>query len=261
MNKRAKYILSSLVTALTFYFFLNLPFETRYYGLMVGIVLIVFCFWFGLGIMFEESVYTRLMSILLPVGSFVGFGLFASILPLNTLSRLVLSVIFGIGSYTIFLVENVFLVAIGYRTVPLYRAAYTVSLIMLLLMSFFLFNSLFSFRASALINSAVVMFISSLIFSYQFWAISIELPDDGKKKNKLAYILLPSWLLTELYIVLSFWPVGLFKGSIYLVAAIYVISGLLQSDIRDRLFRRVWLSQTWIGVAVIAGMILMARWR
>jgi hypothetical protein len=261
MSKRLKYFISSLLSAIGFYMFVSLPYESRYYGLLVGMLLIIFCFWFGLGIIFEKSIYTRLMSILLPVEFFIGFGLFAAILPFNPFSAFLMSVFFGIICYFIFLVENVFLVAIGYKTVPLYRAAYTVSLIILLLSSFFLFDSLLSFKFVYWLNILITFVISGLIFLYQFWAIAIELPDDGKDKNLLAYVLVPAFLISQLALAFSFWPVGIFKGSIYLVSMIYVISGLLQVDIRERLFKRTWTEFTWIGIAIFLGILLMTSWR
>lgn len=260
ISKRFKYFISSLFSAIGFYMFVSLPFESRYYGLLVGMVLVIFCFWFGLGIIFEKSLYTRLMSVLLPVQFFVGFSLFAVILPFSVFGALLMSLFFGVVLYFIFLVENVFLVAIGYKTVPLYRAAYTVSLIILLLSSFFLFDSLLSFRFSYWLNVILVFVLSALIFLYQFWAIAIELPDDGKNKNLWSYILIPSFLIAQLALAFSFWPVGIFKGSIYLVSIIYVISGLLQADIRDRLFKKIWLEHIWIGVAIFLGIILVTRW-
>lgn len=261
ISKRFKYFISSLLSAVGFYLFISLPYESRYYGLLVGMVLVIFCFWFGLGIIFEKSLYTRLMAVLLPVEFFIGFALFAAILPLNFFGTFFMSLFFGIILYFIFLVENVFLVAIGYKTVPLYRAAYTVSLIILLLSSFFLFDSLLSFRFSYWLNTILAFVVSGLIFLYQFWAISIELPDDGKNKNLLIYVLIPAFLIAQLALAFSFWPVGIFKGSIYLVSMIYVLSGLIQADIRERLFKRFWLEYVWIGVAIFLGIILMTNWR
>ena len=139
MSKRIKYFISSLIGALAFYLYLGLPVESKYYGLMLMLVIVVFCFWFGLGIIFDASFETRIMSVLLPLLWTIGFGLFSVLLPLNWLNLLIITGSFGIILYVIFLAENVFLVAIGYRTVPLYRAAYTVSLILVLLISFFVF--------------------------------------------------------------------------------------------------------------------------
>ncbi len=261
MPKRFKYLISSIFSTIGFFFFLSLPYESHYYGLLVGIVLIIFCFWFGLGIIFEKSLYVRIMSIILPVGFFVGFGLFAALLPTNLFVESLISLFFGIVAYIIFLVENVFLVSIGFRTPPLYRAAYTVSLMILLLTSFFLFDSLYSFKFYYWINSLLVFLISTLVFLYSYYSVTIELPDDGKNKDINAYVLVPSLLMAQLSLVFSFWPLGIFKGSIYLVSVIYILSSLLHFDLRERLFKRTWLTFTWIGVAVFLAMILATNWR
>ncbi len=256
MSKRFKYFISSLLAAVGFYFFLSLPYESHYYGLLVGMVLVIFCFWFGLGIVFEKSIYIRLMSVVMPVAFFVGFALFAILLPQNFLLTLIYSLFFGIISYAMFLVENVFLVAIGFRTPPLYRSAYTVGLILLLLTSFFLFDSLFSFKLAYWLNMLLVFVVSMIIFMYIFFSVTIELPDDGKDKNVWFYVMVPALLISEISLVISFLPVGIFKGSIYLVMMVYIISGLIQADLRERLFKKTWLVFVWVGVATVLGMIL-----
>jgi len=261
MSKRLKYLFSSFLVSVGYYFFLGLPYESRSYGLLVGVVLVIFCVWFGLGIIFGSDLGLRLISVVLPLMFFVGFGMFTALLPFNFVGRLVLTVIFGTVIYIIFLVENVFMVAIGFKTVPLYRAAYTVSLIILLLACFFLFNTLYSFGFDYWINAVAVMGLTSLIFAYQFWAIGIELADDGKSKSWISYVLISGFLVSQLALVFSFWPVGIFKRSIYLVSVIYVLSGLMQADIRGRLFRKTWLMFLWTGVAIVLGIVLVTRWR
>ena len=256
MSKRIRYFISSLLATVGFYFFLSLPYESHYYGLLVGVVLVVFCFWFGLGIIFDKSIYIRLMSIVMPVAFFVGFALFATLLPQGVLLTFVYSLFFGLISYIMFLVENVFLVAIGFRTPPLYRSAYTVGLILLLLTSFFLFDSLFSFKFNYWLNMILVFGISVIIFLYIFFSVTIELANDGKDKNVWYQILIPSLLVSEIVLVLSFWPVGIFKGSIYLVMIVYIISGLMQAELRERLFKRTWMVFIWVGVATVLGIIL-----
>lgn len=228
---------------------------------MAGMVLSMFCFWFGLGIVFISDFSVRMMAVIVPMLFFVGFGLFTALLPYSILTAILLSIFFGVVYYILFLVENVFLVAIGYRTVPLYRAAYTTSLIILLITIFFVFDTLFSFRLLYIWNVLGVFVVSVLVFLYQFWAITIELPDDGKDKNRWLYVFLPAVLMTELALVWSFWPVGIFKGSVYLVSVVYVLSGLIQADIRGRFFRRTWLTHMWIGIAIIAACVLVTKWR
>jgi hypothetical protein len=261
MSKRLRYIISSLLSSVAFYFFINLPYGSQYYGLLVGIVLIAFCFWFGLGITFSQTLYTRLMSIILPVGFFVGFALFTALLPQSFIVILFLSLFFGLVIYVMFLVGNVFLVSIGGRMPPLYRSAYTVGFMLLLVTSFFLFNSLFSFRFVYWLNSLLVFVVSTFIFLYLFYSVTIELVDDGADKPMWYYVLVPSFLISQLALVLSFWPVGILKGSIYLVAIIYIISSVLQMELRERFFKKSWLTFTWIFIAIILGMIFTTSWR
>lgn len=259
--KRFRYFISSAVMTVGFYFYLNLPYEVKYWGLMVGVVLTVFCFWFGLGIIFKSDFYLRLMSVLLPVELFVGFGLFAGMLALDFWGSTVASVFLGILTYLIFLFENVFLVSVGFKRVPLYRAAYTVSLIILLVATFLAFDSMWSFKLPFWGNFVVSFIISLLTFGYHFWTVAIELADDGRSKNIPAYITVPSLMVAELALILSFWPVGIFRGSIYLTSAVYVLSGLVQAEVRQRLFKKVWQQALWLGVAVIIGLLIAVRWR
>lgn len=261
MSKRLRYLISSLLSTVGFYFFINLPYESHYYGLLVGIVLIAVCFWFGLGITFNQNLYTRLMSVILPVGFFIGFALFMILLPHTLLTTILLSFFFGLVIYIMFLVGNVFLVSIGGRMPPLYRSAYTVGFMLLLVTSFFLFNSLFSFRFIYWINSLVVFVISTVIFLYLFYSVTIELVDDGIDKPMWHYVLVPSFLMAQLGLVLSFWPVGILKGSVYLVTIIYVMSSLIQMELRDRLFKKSWLTFVWIFIAIILGIIFTTSWR
>jgi hypothetical protein len=228
---------------------------------MAGMVLVMFCFWFGLGIVFTDDFDLRMMSIILPTFFFAGFGLFVALLPYSFIMSIVFSVIFGLIYYVLFLVENVFMVAIGYKTVPLYRAAYTVSLIVLLLTSFFMFDTLFSFRMFFVWNVFGVAIISAIIFLYLFWAVSIELPDDGKDKDRRGFVLWPTLVLSEISLCLSFLPTGIFKGSVYLVAIIYILAGLIQAEIRERLFKKTYVMYIWTTVALVMAILLATRWR
>ena len=260
MSKRFKYLVSSIVSAVGFYLFLSLPYDFRYFGIMFGTVLIVFCFWFGLGVIFDRDLNNRIMTILLPLSFFLGFSLFSMILPISWWFSLILTLIFGTGIYLLFLVENVFWVAIGNRTPPLYRAAYTVSLIMLLVTSFLLFNSLYSFRLPFWANGLISAVIAAVLFLYQFWAVAIELPDDGEKKDRWGYVAIMAVILGELALALSFWSVGIFKWSIYLTFFVYVLATMISSEIKGRLFKSSWLFMLWVGIAGVIGMITMAGW-
>ena len=168
VSKRWRYLVLTVLSGIGMYLFLSLPVDFRYLGIALELVLVVFCFWFGLEIMFDRKPHTKLMTAILPVLLTLGYGLFVVLLPSSQINLLIYIAVFGIMIYLMFLVENVFLVAIGYKTVPLYRAAYTVSLILVLLTAFFLFNSMLSFSyllgkfTSDIIVDTIIVFISVL---------------------------------------------------------------------------------------------------
>lgn len=260
MTKRWRYFISTVISTLGFYLFLWLPVDSRYFGLSLELGLVLFCFWFGLGVIFDKHSDHKLMVTILPLIFATGFSLFCALLPTNQFYMLLLSAIFGFVIYLLFLVENVFLVAIGFKTVPLYRAAYTTNLILTLFSAFFLLNSVLSFRWPFYVNFGLVAILSIVLFLYQFWAIAIELPDDGIGKGKWVYALVAGFMMGELALIFSFWPVGVFKGAIYMVSAIYTLSGLYQADIKDRLFRTVMVNYGLVGAAITVAIIVTNNW-
>lgn len=260
MSKRFKYVVLSLILSLGFIFFVGLPYESRQYGMLVGLTLTVFCYWFGLGLIFSNDFGLRVFAVILPLIFFSGFGMFVALLNLAWWWNLGLTLAYGLVNYLLFLTENVFMVALGFKTVPLYRAAYTISLVILLLASFFLFNTILSYRWPFWINMAVIGVVAAGIFAYHFWSVAIELPDDGGKIEKWPFLLVPAWLLAELSLVFSFWPLGIFKGSMYLVVAIYLFSGLIWAEVRGRLFMKNWLMAGWMTGAALLSLLLVVEW-
>ena len=260
MSKRVKFVLSSLLMSGLFFVILGLPYEWQHFAIGVTSLWLVFIYWLSLGLSNYKDWKLKILLAFLPMSFFVGFCLFVMLLPYSVPLSLFLSFLFLVVNYVIFLVENIFLVAVGYKTVPLYRAAYTVALIVLLISSFFLFNSIFSFNLGFWQNGLLIFVASMLIFGYLFWMITIELPDDGKNKS-LSYIWVPALVLGQMALVFSFWPIGIFRRSIFLVSFIYVLSTLIQADIKDRLFKRTWKGMLWVFVALMLGIVSVSRWR
>lgn len=260
MSKRFKYVFLSLILSLGFGFFVALPYESRYYGILVGVALTIFCYWFGLGLIFSNNFWLRFSAVILPLVFFGGFGMFVALLDLGWWWNLGLTAVFGVVNYFVFLAENVFMVALGSKTVPLYRAAYTISLVILLVASFFLFDTILSYRWPFWVNMLTVGVSCVAIFAYHFWSVVIELPDDGEKLDKWPLLLVPAWLMAELALIFSFWPVGIFKGSIYLVMAVYLFANLSWAEIRGRLFAKNWLTAAWMAGAALLSLLLVVEW-
>ena len=257
--KRIRFLIGSLVLAGLFLAVLVLPYEWQDMAIGVISLWLMLIYWLVLDLVNYKNWLLKILMAFLPLSFFVGFSFFVILLPFSMPLGILLAFGFGLVNYIIFLVENIFLVAIGYKTVPLYRAAYTTALIMILISSFFLFNSIFSFNLSFWLNGLLIFGASLLLFGYLFWAITIELADDGKNKSN-NYIIVPALILAEMAIAFSFWPIGIFRRSIFLVSFIYVLAGLIQADIKDRLFAKVWRGMMWILTALVAGMVTVSRW-
>lgn len=260
MSKRLKFVLSSLLLSILFFVIMGLPYEWQHFVIGVSSLWLVFTYWLALGLLAYKDWKLKILLAFLPLVFFVGFCLFVILLPFSVPLALFLSALFLVVNYIIFLVENIFLVAVGYKTVPLYRAAYTVALIVILVSSFFLFNSIFSFNLGFWQNGLLIWMASMLIFGYLFWAITIELPDDGKNKS-LSFIWVPALVLGQMATVFSFWPIGIFRRSIFLVSFIYVMATLIQADIKERLFVKVWKGMLWVFVALLLGIVSVGGWK
>lgn len=259
MPKRLKFFLSSLAAAILFFILMPLPYESVYPIFGVMLLALVFVWWFGLSL-WKESWWTKMATGLLAWLFWGGFALFSQLLPYSIEVAFLLSLVVLVVWYVLFLVENIFLVAIGFKTVPLYRAAWTVSLLLTLLTSFFVFNTIWSFRWSSWINSISVFLVTGLIFAYTHWVISIETGRRDFGKN-ISSVLVPSIILAELTAVLSFWPLGIFRASMYLVWGVYMLASLLQVELRERLFKRTLIGFGWLLVGIILSLLVTTSWR
>ncbi len=260
LSKRGKFLLGSGILFVLFWLNLIVPFEYRYIFMFGVTLILVLVYWWVLGAWKSTKVMTRVFLLILPLFFFLGFLMFAFLLPLRWWMKIGMALFFAAVNYVIVLVENVFLYAVEKKTVPLYRAAYTVSLILLLLSSFLLFDGLFSYRALFWVNGLVVFAVSFLLFWYHWWTVSIELGTESFKLNKTA-IWVPSLLMLELVVVISFWPMSLFLRSFYLTAVFYVIVGVLRMDWKERLFKKVKIEYLWVGLGILMSLVLMSRWR
>ncbi len=259
MPKRFRFFIASAASAVGLLFLLSLPFEWRYVALGALSLGIIILSWFAEGV-WKESWMVRIMISVLPVLFFGGYSLFLMLLPFSVELGIFVSLLLAFIFYIVYLVENIFLVALAFKTVPLYRAAWTVNLLLTLLASFFIFNSLWSFRFFFGINALIAFLVGLLLFAYLYWVISIE-TELRERKDVSVHVIVPALVVGELGLVLSFWPVGIFNASIYLVWAVFILGSLLQVDLRERLFRKTWIGFAWITVAVILSLVVTTSWR
>lgn len=195
-------------------------------------------------------------TVLLPILFTGGVALFYFLLPSNILSQLPVIILYAVGIYALLLTENIFSVA-AIRTIQLLRAAHAVGFLLTLATSFFLFDTIFSFRFYYWFNAIAVFLVSVPIYLQGLWSINLE---EKLTKEVILYSVFLSLINLELAFIISFYPVTIAMASLLLTTAIYVNLGLVQAKLQDRLFKKTIYEYLVVAVTVIFVLIWTAKW-
>ena len=254
LTKRRRFVLSSIVLTIGLFVIQQGTVSDRYFaiGILSGVSLLL-TLW-SLGIPIKSHVW--LLSWILPLLFTVSVSLFYFLLPSTLLSLMPILALYLVGMYVLLLSENIFFVT-SIRTIQLYRSATAVSFLFTLLTAFLLFDTLLSFHLSFYINALFVFGLSFLLFLHCFWNTRLE---EGISKRIFVYSLVIAWVLASLGMVISFWPVNISQGSLLLTAVTYILIGLTQAKLNDRLFNQVVREYLVIGLVVFLVTILSTRW-
>lgn len=220
------------------------------YGILTSFLLAIisdlFLYW-----AIREDLHQNFTSqvFILPFLYSLSFGLFSFLAPARILTRIILTSFFAVGLYSVFLSENIFTVA-AIRTIALLNSARIVSLVISLIAYFFLASTTFSLRIT-LIPTTILLCLFTFLFSlHAIWTYTLE---ESIKKDFL-WISILSVCLTELGIVLWFWPTSPTVVALFLTSIWYVFIGLSHVWLDKRLFRNVLWEYAWvtlIGLLII----------
>lgn len=255
-NKRARFVVSAFVLAGMLLITQLVPFSWRYFSI-AGLFLLSFLLssWSlseGIG-----SWLMRLIVVILPGFFSVGVALFYFLFPESIIYQLVLLIFFAFTIYVIFLTENIFTVA-SIRTIALLRAAQTVGFLITLLTAFFWYNTIFSFRLFGWWNALLVSAVSFPLVFQALWAADLS---EKFNNNILLSSLIFSLVIGELSLVLSFFPVNVLTGSLFLTGAAYVLVGLGSAWLVGRLFQKTAREYLIVGGLMLLFFLATTSWR
>lgn len=199
---------------------------------------------------------TAIMVLLLPPLYTAGVGLFYFLLPVGWLTRLPVALFYALGMYSLLLTENIFSVA-AIRTIQLLRAAHAVGFLLTLVTSFFLYDTILSFRLPFWMNFLLVYLATFPLMLQGYWSVKLE---EQLSKKILLYAGLLGFGVAEVALFLSFWPVTVTVGSLFLTTMLYVLLGLFQHHIDERLFIRTAYEYIFVGVVVFITVLLTTSW-
>jgi hypothetical protein len=173
-----------------------------------------------------------LLTLVLPIVFTLGVGTFWFLLPTSVYVRIPVIFFYGIGIYVMCLTMNIFTVS-AIRTIALLRAARGVGFVVSLATSFLVFDAILSLKSELYILLPIVFLISFPLFLQGFWSVLLE---KEYQKELFSLSLISSLVITEIALVLYFWPVTVVVGSLFLTVAFYMLLGLGQAKLEDKLF-------------------------
>lgn len=171
------------------------------------------------------------------------------VLVLSTLS-------YGAALYVILLVENIFNVA-AERGIPLLRAAHTVGYLATLFVTFVLFSLLWGLGLDGWLLSLITLFISGLIFFQAFWQIDLE---EHFNQNLAVYSVISALITTETAWMLSFWPLRPLTFGLSTAAVVYVILGVIQHRMQNKLNKRTLFEYLTVLLVVFVLLLAITSW-
>lgn len=169
---------------------------------------------------------------ILPVLFTASVSLFYFLLPGRWITRLIITIIFAIGTYAIIKAENIYNVAVE-RSIPLLRVAQTSGLVISLIVVFFISNIVFSLRVTFFQSMMIIIPIIFLLSLQSLWSIKLE---TKISRELIIYSFVASIGVGELVTALSFWPVQIAMAALLTSSIYYAIIGVIQQYFLERLF-------------------------
>jgi len=165
-------------------------------------------------------------------------------------------IFFGLGYYFMLLTENIYNVS-AIRTIQLLRAAHAIGFLFTLITSFLLFNVLFSLEANFIINFFGVFIICFPLILQGLWTVNLE---EGITYSVGKYTTVLTLCISQVALVLSFWPIDPTMNALVLTAVLYELLGISQHHFSGRLVKRAVYEFAFVAGVVFLMMLTVTKW-
>lgn len=257
-TKRQKIIISAILLTIGLLSTQLVNFELRFKfiaGLGVAAYFLsLWALWEGL------NLTKALVLLILPTLYTLGVSSYYFVLPIRWLTRFPVAFIFGLFFYFLLLAQNVYNVA-AIRTIPLYRAASTATLLFTWITALLFYNVIDSFNLMFLWNGVVVFLISFPLILQSLWSIEMK---DSISIDILVKSLIISLVVGEFGFALSFWPpVPTFITTMWaleLSVVLFIVLGMSSDFLRKRLNKREVGWYVVVGTFLLLATLLTTSW-
>lgn len=256
LTKRQKIVVTSIILSIGFLLVTqstNIFFRRHYLIFLLGIVSFIMSFWsLREGLTRTKAFILLILPTLFTISATAFYFSFREV---RWLTRLPAAVLFGLLTYVILLAQNVFAVA-AERTIPLYRAASTTSLIFTIFTALFSFSVVSTLQLSFYWNFLIVFGLCIPLVVQYLWSIEME----GIDRIIISFTFILSLITAEIAGVLSFWPLHPEIWSLLLFVSLYINLGITSEYFRHKLSTRSVLEYCLVGVLVLTISYFAAQW-
>lgn len=192
---------------------------------------------------------------ILPFFFSLAFGLFYLLVPARYITRIIMTTLYAIGLYALFLSKNIFTVS-SIRTIALLSSARTVTVALTLLSYFFLSNVVFSLHLNLFLTLFLVFLYTFPIVLQAIWIHTFE----KKDFSSILWVTLLTVCLLEVAILLWFWPSSPTLIALFLSGIFYSILGLSHGWFEMRLFKGVIWEYLWVMLILLIVLVFFTSW-
>ncbi len=254
INKRQKFVVSIIILSFGLFFSQHFLGKSGVFFTVILSFLTV--------VLLLASNYKDLMEnfsfhfFVLPFFYSLAFGLFYFLVPARFLTRMLMTSLYAVGLYSLFLSQNIFAVA-SMRTIALLSSARTVSFIITLISYFFLTNVLYALDLSSFLTAGILFGYTFFLSSQSIWTYTLE----KSYKANLYWFLGLSLCLFETALFLWFWPSSPTFIALFLTGLFYITVGLSHVWFDKRLFRSVLWEYIWVAAIVSCILFVFTSWK
>lgn len=255
LNKRQKFVILVLIMSIGLFITEYLLGKSGFFVVVLLSALAAFLFYVAVysDIKENKSLYVFILPLFVYT---LAVGLFYFLVPARFLSRILITLLYGVGLYSLSLSQNIFIVA-SLRTIPLLSGARIVSFVLTLVSYFFLMTVAFSLDLP-------LYFVAPLLILFTFLTVfqSIAVTFEKQWSSIFAWVFSITLCLSEISFILWFWPTSnpAFLAA-FMTGFFYSVVGPAQVWLERRLFRGVMWWYIWLGVLSFLLLLVFTSWK
>ncbi len=255
LTKRKRFFMVSVLLTIGLFAVQQFPVDSRILVFGVyGLFSYLLCTW---SLFRDLRGIAWVTNLILPTFYPLAVGLFYFLLPQYDLTRIIVAGLFLVSMYALLLTSNIFAIA-SMRTIQLLRAARAVGFLLTVLTAAFLFHFIFSLRVGVPYILLLSVVITFPLFVFGIWSYVLGERMSGKEMSRAA---IATIVVVELAVAISFWQIDVALISIFLSMIVYVVLGIFQHELEDRLFARTIQEYVGFGILVFGIISTMVMWR